>query len=48
MSNNFSPNLDHIMNQASVFESHKRFKEGKESVRMMRGVAGVRKSIHQS
>ena len=37
------------MNQASVFEWHKRFKEGKEFVRddEMRGV-GVRKSIHQS
>ena len=37
------------MNRASVFEWHKRFKEGKESVRdVMRGVGGVRKSIHQS
>ena len=36
------------MNRASVFEWHKRFKEGRESVRMMRGVGGVRKSIHQS
>ena len=36
------------MNWASVFEWHKRFKEGTESVRMMRGVGGVRKSIHQS
>ena len=36
------------MNSASVFEWHKRFKEGRESVRMMRGVAGVRKSIYQS
>ena len=36
------------MNRASVFEWHKRFKEGRESVRMMRGVEGVRKSIHQS
>ena len=35
------------MNRASVFEWHKRFKESKESV-MMRGVGGVRKSIHQS
>ena len=33
------------MNRASVFEWHKRFKEGRESVR---GVGGVRKSIHQS
>ena len=33
------------MNRASVFEWHKRFKEGRES---MRGVGGVRKSIHQS
>ena len=36
------------MNQASVFEWHKRFKEGRESVRDMRGVGGVRKSIDQS
>ena len=36
------------MNRASAFEWHKRFKEGKESVREMRGVGGVRKSIHQS
>ena len=36
------------MNQASVFEWHKRFKEGREFVMMMRGVGGVRKSIHQS
>ena len=34
------------MNRASVFEWHKRFKEGRESV--MRGVGGVRKSIDQS
>ena len=33
------------MNQASVFEWHKRFKEGRES--MMRGAEGVRKSIQQ-
>ena len=33
------------MNRALVFEWHKRFKEGRESVR---GVGGVRKSIHQS
>ena len=33
------------MNRASVFERHKRFKEGRESVR---GVGGVRKSIHHS
>ena len=33
------------MNWASVFEWHKRFKEGRES---MRGVGGVRKSINQS
>ena len=33
------------MNRASVFECHKRFKEGRESVR---GVGGVRKSEHQS
>ena len=38
------------MNRASVFEWHKRFKEGMETVRdgMKRGVGGVRKSIHQS
>ena len=37
------------MNRASVFVWHKRFKEGRESMRgMMRGVGGVRKSIHQS
>ena len=35
------------MNRASVFEWHKRFKEGRESG-MMRGLGGVRKSIHQS
>ena len=33
------------MNRASVFEWHKSFKEGRESVR---GVRVVRKSIHQS
>ena len=33
------------MNRASVFEWHKRFKEGTESVS---GVKGIRKSIHQS
>ena len=33
----------------SVSEWHTRFKEGRESVRdVMRGVGGVRKSIHQS
>ena len=36
------------MNQASVFEWHKRFKEGRSLWGMMRGVGGVRKSIHQS
>ena len=36
------------MKRAWVFEWHKRFKEGKESVGMMRGVWGVRKSIYQS
>ena len=39
------------MNRASVFEWHKRFKEGTESVSLwgrMRGVGGVRKSIHHS
>ena len=35
------------MNRAAVFEWHKRFKEGGESV-MMRGEGGVRKSIHHS
>ena len=29
-------------------EWHKKFKEGRESVRMMKGVGGVRKPIHQS
>ena len=33
------------MNRVSVFVWHKRFKKGRESVR---GVGGVRKSIHQS
>ena len=37
-----------FMNRTSGFEWHKRFKEGRESVRMMWGVVGVRKSIHQS
>ena len=37
-----------FMNRASVFEWQKRFKEGRESCRMMRGVGGVRKSMHQS
>ena len=36
------------MNRAWVFEWHKRFKEGRESVTDMRGVGGVRKSIYQS
>ena len=36
------------MNQASVFEWYKRFKEGTESVRGDESVGGVRKSIHQS
>ena len=37
------------MNQASVFEWHKRFKDGRESVRDdERGVGGVKKSEHQS
>ena len=36
------------MKRASVSEWHKRFKEGRESVMMMRGVEGVRKSIHES
>ena len=35
------------MNQASVFEWHKRFKEARQWGRM-RGVGGVRKSIYQS
>ena len=33
------------INQTSVFEWHKRFKEGSG---MMRGEGGVRKSIHYS
>ena len=36
------------MNRASVSKWHKRFKKGRESVRVMRGMGGVRKSIHQS
>ena len=40
--------ISSCMNRESVFEWQKTFKEGRESVRMMRGVAGVRKSIHQS
>ena len=36
------------MNQASVFERHKRFKVGRSLWGMMRGVGGVRKSIYQS
>ena len=36
------------MNRASVFEWHKRFKKARSLWRMMRGVGGVRKSIHQS
>ena len=36
------------MNRASVFEWQKRFKEGSSLWGMMRGVGGVRKSIHQS
>ena len=36
------------MNRASVFEWHKRFKEGRESVKDERGVRGVKKSIHPS
>ena len=36
------------MNRASVFEWHKRFKEGRESVRDDERCEGVRKSIHQS
>ena len=35
-------------NWASVFEWHKRFKEAGSLWGMMRGVGGVRKSIHQS
>ena len=33
---------------AWIFEWHKRFKEDRKFVRMMRGVGGVRKSIHLS
>ena len=36
------------MNQAAVFEWHKRFKEGRESVRDDERCGRVRKSIHQS
>ena len=36
------------MNRASVFECHKRFREGRKSMRDDGGVGGVRKSIHQS
>ena len=41
--------LPSCMNRASVFEWHKRFKEGRESVRDdVGGVRGVKKSEHQS
>ena len=36
------------MNRASVFEWHKKFKEGRDLWEMMRGVGGAMKSIHQS
>ena len=36
------------MNRASVFEWHKRFKEGRESVRNDDSVGRVKKSIQQS
>ena len=36
------------MNRASVFERHKRFKEGRESVMDDESWGGVRKSIHKS
>ena len=36
------------MNWASVFEWHKRFKKAVSRWGMMRGVVGVRKSMHQS
>ena len=36
------------MNRASVFELHKRYKEGRSLWGMMRGVGGVSKSIHPS
>ena len=36
------------MNRASVFEWHKRFKKGTDSVRDDDSVGGVRKSIHHS
>ena len=36
------------MNRAWVFEWHKRFKEAGSLWGMMRGVGGVRKSLHQS
>ena len=35
-------------NRASVFEWQKRFKKGRELWGMMRGMGGVRKSLHQS
>ena len=35
------------MNRATVFERHKRFKEGKGMWGMMRGVGGVRRSEHK-
>ena len=37
-----------FMNRALVFEWHKRFKEGRESVRDDKSARGVRKSEHQS
>ena len=36
------------MNWASVFEWHKRFKEGRSLWGLMRGVGGVNKSMHQN
>ena len=36
------------MNRASIFEWHKRFKEGRESLRDDERCGGVRESIHQS
>ena len=36
------------MNQASVFEWYKRFKEGRDLRGMMKDVGGVKKSIYQT
>ena len=44
LQNTFGPSC---MDRASVFEWHKRFKEGRESVRDDERCGGLRKSIHQ-